>query len=316
MKKIFTFLTAVWAILGVAFSAQANEKLTLLLDWFVNPDHANIIIAQQKGFFAQQGLDVEIIEPTDPSMPPKLVAAGQGDLAVNYQPQLVMQVEQGLPLVRVGTIIGTPLNSLTVLESSQIKSLADLKGKKIGFSVSGFEDSLLERMLSTVGLTRNDVELVNVNWALSQSLLSKQVDAVIGAFRNFELHELNLEGHQGRLFYPEQYGVPSYEELIFVAQAGKQNDVNINKFLTAIEQATAYIKQNPDQAWQDFVNYKPQELNNELNRRAWQDTIPLLTDNTRQLNQELYQQVAQFMLDSKLIKAVPVLENYAVEPAR
>ncbi|WP_439234228.1 ABC transporter substrate-binding protein [Lonepinella koalarum] len=316
MKKIFTFLTAVWAILGVAFSAQANEKLTLLLDWFVNPDHANIIIAQQKGFFAQQGLDVEIIEPTDPSMPPKLVAAGQGDLAVNYQPQLVMQVEQGLPLVRVGTIIGTPLNSLTVLESSQIKSLADLKGKKIGFSVSGFEDSLLERMLSTVGLTRNDVELVNVNWALSQSLLSKQVDAVIGAFRNFELHELNLEGHQGRLFYPEQYGVPSYEELIFVAQAGKQNDVNINKFLTAIEQATAYIKQNPDQAWQDFVNYKPQELNNELNRRAWQDTIPLLTDNTRQLNQELYQQVAQFMLDSKLIKAAPVLENYAVEPAR
>ncbi|WP_386692210.1 MULTISPECIES: ABC transporter substrate-binding protein [unclassified Lonepinella] len=316
MKKIFTFLTAVWAILGVAFSAQANEKLTLLLDWFVNPDHANIIIAQQKGFFAQQGLDVEIIEPTDPSMPPKLVASGQGDLAVNYQPQLVMQVEQGLPLMRVGTIIGTPLNSLTVLESSQIKSLADLKGKKIGFSVSGFEDSLLERMLSTVGLTRNDVELVNVNWALSQSLLSKQVDAVIGAFRNFELHELNLEGHQGRLFYPEQYGVPSYEELIFVAQAGKQNDVNINKFLTAIEQATAYIKQNPDQAWQDFVNYKPQELNNELNRRAWQDTIPLLTDNTRQLNQELYQQVAQFMLDSKLIKAVPVLENYAVEPAR
>ncbi|WP_439294637.1 ABC transporter substrate-binding protein [Lonepinella sp. BR2882] len=316
MKKIFTFLTAVWAILGVAFSAQANEKLTLLLDWFVNPDHANIIIAQQKGFFAQQGLDVEIIEPTDPSMPPKLVASGQGDLAVNYQPQLVMQVEQGLPLMRVGTIIGTPLNSLTVLESSQIKSLADLKGKKIGFSVSGFEDSLLERMLSTVGLTRNDVELVNVNWALSQSLLSKQVDAVIGTFRNFELHELNLEGHQGRLFYPEQYGVPSYEELIFVAQAGKQNDVNINKFLTAIEQATAYIKQNPDQAWQDFVNYKPQELNNELNRRAWQDTIPLLTDNTRQLNQELYQQVAQFMLDSKLIKAVPVLENYAVEPAR
>ncbi|WP_386689093.1 ABC transporter substrate-binding protein [Lonepinella sp. MS14437] len=316
MKKIFTFLTAVWAILGVAFSAQATEKLTLLLDWFVNPDHANIIIAQQKGFFAQQGLDVEIIEPTDPSMPPKLVASGQGDLAVNYQPQLVMQVEQGLPLMRVGTIIGTPLNSLTVLESSQIKSLADLKGKKIGFSVSGFEDSLLERMLSTVGLTRNDVELVNVNWALSQSLLSKQVDAVIGAFRNFELHELNLEGHQGRLFYPEQYGVPSYEELIFVAQAGKQNDVNINKFLTAIEQATAYIKQNPDQAWQDFVNYKPQELNNELNRRAWQDTIPLLTDNTRQLNQELYQQVAQFMLDSKLIKAVPVLENYAVEPAR
>ncbi|WP_439243164.1 ABC transporter substrate-binding protein [Lonepinella sp. BR2474] len=313
MKKITQFFTALLASFALVCQAQANEKISLLLDWFINPDHANIVVAQQKGFFAKQGLEVEIIEPTDPSMPPKLVAAGKGDIAVNYQPQLLMQVDEGLPLVRVGTIVGTPLNSLTVLESSKINKLEDLKGKKIGFSVSGFEDSLLEKMLSDVGLHKQDVELINVNWALSQSLLSKQVDAVIGTLRNFEPHELNLEGHQAKLFYPEQYGVPSYEELIFVVQAGKQNDAKIAKFLTALEQATAYIKQNPTQAWQDFVSYKPKELDNELNRRAWKDTIPLLSDNVRKLDKDLYQQVAQFMLDSKLIKTLPALDRYAVE---
>ena len=135
-------LNYITLIFGLIFSltvvtsvASAKEKITLLLDWFINPDHAPLIIAKERGFFDQSGLDVELIAPSDPSMPPKLVAAGKADLAVSYQPQLHIQVDQGLPLTRIATLVSTPLNSLVVLRDGPIRSIKDLKGKKVGFSV-------------------------------------------------------------------------------------------------------------------------------------------------------------------------------------
>ena len=204
-------LTTLAVLLGLALvaPAAAAEKLTLMLDWFVNPDHAPIIVADAQGYFAAAGLEVEIVAPADPNDPPKLVAAGQADVAISYQPQLHIQVDRGLPLTRIGTLVATPLNSLVVLADGPVKAIADLKGRKVGFSVGGFEDALLGAMLGQHGLTLADVELVNVNFALSPALLSGQVDAVIGAFRNFELNQLALEGRPGRAFYPEEQGVPT-----------------------------------------------------------------------------------------------------------
>ncbi|MDO4698490.1 MAG: ABC transporter substrate-binding protein [Pasteurellaceae bacterium] len=312
MKKLLTAaLTA-----GLLFSSQmanAKEKMTLLLDWFVNPDHAAIIVAQQKGYFADNGLEVEIVEPADPSMPPKLVAAGQADLAVDYQPQLQLAVANGLPIVRVGTLVSTPLNTLTFLESSGIKSLADLKGKKIGYSVSGFEDALLTAMLSNVGLSVKDVEKVNVNWSLSPSLISGKVDAIVGGYRNFELNQLMIENHPGKAFYPEEHGVPVYDELILVAKKEGMPTAKIKAFLTALEQATIYTLNHPDEAWKLFVSYKPKELDNELNRRAWKDTLPRLTHRPRALDETRYEQMAEFLKQHGLTDKVLPLADYAVQ---
>ena len=156
--------------------ALAADKVTLLLDWFVNPDHAPIIIAREKGFFADAGLEVDVVAPADPADPPKLVAAGKADYAISYQPQLHLQVHEGLPLKRVGTLIATPLNCLMVKADGPVQQIADLKGKKIGYSISGFEDALLGVMLENNGLKASDVEMINVNFALTQALMSKQVD--------------------------------------------------------------------------------------------------------------------------------------------
>ncbi|MFZ7171506.1 ABC transporter substrate-binding protein [Avibacterium volantium] len=312
MKKQW-YLCSLILALGMSISAQAKEKLTLLLDWFVNPDHAAIIVAQQKGFFAENGLQVEIIEPADPSMPPKLVAAGQADLAVDYQPQLQMQVAEGLPLVRVGTLISTPLNSLVVLKDSGIEQIADLKGKKIGYSVSGFEDALLGAMLKSAHLSLNDVELVNVNWSLSPALFSGQVDAVIGAFRNFELNQMAIEKKPGKAFYPEEQGVPMYDELIVVANKNQLPAKKIRAFLTALEQASVYILNHPQQSWQAFVSYKPQDLDNELNRLAWRDTLPRLSLRPSALDNARYEKMAQFMQQQGLIKQIPKLSDYAIQ---
>jgi putative hydroxymethylpyrimidine transport system substrate-binding protein len=307
------------ALLGmcllVASPALAAEKLTLLLDWFVNPDHAPIIIADKRGYFADQELEVEIIAPADPNDPPKLVAAGKADIAISYQPQLHIQKDQGLPLVRIGTLVATPLNSLVALADGPIRSIEDLKGRKVGFSVGGFEDALLGAMLADHGLSLDDIELVNVNFALSPALLSGQVDAVIGAFRNFELNQLELQGSPGRAFYPEEHGVPAYDELIFIANTDALDDPRLPRFLDAIEAATLYLLNHPDESFQLFIEGRP-ELDDGLNRRAWEDTLRRLALRPAAMDTARYARFAAFLEDQGLIKTPPPVTDYAVELAR
>jgi putative hydroxymethylpyrimidine transport system substrate-binding protein len=128
MKKIL--ITVLFMTASPAF---AQDKMTLLLDWFINPDHGPIIVAQEKGFFADQNLEVQIVAPADPADPPKLVAAGKAELAISYQPSQHLQVAEGLPLMRVGTLVATPLNCLLVLEDGPIKTIADLRTKRLAF---------------------------------------------------------------------------------------------------------------------------------------------------------------------------------------
>jgi putative hydroxymethylpyrimidine transport system substrate-binding protein len=246
--SVLTVLTLVLSLLASPQAAQA-EKLTLLLDWFLNPDHAPLVVALQKGYFSDAGLEVELIEPADPNDPPKLVAAGKAEVAVTYQPQLHIQAAAGLPLVRIATLVATPLNTLLVLDDSPIKSIADLKGRKVGFSVGGFEDALLKAMLERVGLKLDDITLINVNFSLSPALLSGQVDAVIGAYRNFELNQLEIEGYKGRAFYLEEEGVPPYDELILVANRAKLDDPRLAKLVAAVEKAVQFLINHPEDAW-------------------------------------------------------------------
>ncbi len=302
------------AILAITtLNAGAADRLTVLLDWFVNPDHAALVIAQERGLFEKAGLSVVLIAPADPSAPPRLVAAGQADLAITYQPQLHVQVAQGLPLVRIATLAETPLNALVALRDGPVKTIADLKGKTVGFSVGGFEDAVLAAMLKTQGLSLADVKLVNINFALSPSLFAGKVDAVIGAFRNFELNQMDIEGRPGIAFYPEENGVPAYDELVLVAQKGREGEPAFGRFVSALEEATLWLTNHPQDAWTLFAKAHP-DLDNELNKRAWRDTLPRLAKRPAALDRGRYERFAAFMRDAGLIKEIPPLESYAVEP--
>lgn len=293
-------------LLLTASNLAAKDKMTLLLDWFINPDHGPIIIAKEKGYFSDQNLEIEIIAPADPSAPPKLVAAGQADLAVSYQPQLHLQLTQGLPLIRVGTLVATPLNCLLVLENGPIKSPQSLSGKKIGFSVAGVEEILLSAILEKYGVKLEDVELVNVNFSLSPSLMSGQVDAVIGAFRNFELNQMKIENVPGKCFFLEEEGVPPYDELIYVANSKNIDKEKIRKFLKATELATQFIINNPEESWKIFASTS-KELDDQLNRMAWADTIPRFALRPPAFDAGRYLEFQDFLLQNKLInKAFPI----------
>ncbi len=292
---------------------MAAEKLTVLLDWFVNPDHAPLYVALEKGFFAAKGLDVELIAPANPNDPPKLVAAGKADIAVSYQHQHQMQVDQGLPLTRIATLIATPLNCLMVLADGRIKTLADLKGRTVGYSVGGFETALLDVMLEKAGLDLKDVKLVNVNFSLSPALLSGQVDAVIGAFRNFELNQMAMEKRPGRAFFVEEYGVPAYDELILVARNTAVTDPRLRTFVDALEQGVQYLVNHPEESWQLFVSHGRENLDDELNRRAWRDTLPRFALRPGALDKNRYNRFAAFLKERGIVKNLPPLQTWAVE---
>ena len=270
MTRMILLLASAAAITA---PATAQDKLSLILDWFVNPDHGPVIIAKERGFFTNAGLEVNIVAPANPADPPKMVAAGRADLAISYQPQLHLNVHQGMKLVRVGTLVSTPLTCLVTLANGPVKSIADLKGRKVGFAVPGVQEVLLDAMLRHNGLDPKDVERVNIGFSISPALMSQQVAGVIGAFRNFELNQLNIEGSAGRCFFPESEGVPAYDELIYVANRDTMNKDRIRRFLAATELGAQFILNNPKESWEIFAGTS-KTLQNELNRRAWLDTYP------------------------------------------
>lgn len=296
----------------VASPIMAADEMTVLLDWFVNPDHGPVIIAQENGYFAEQDLAVEIVAPANPSDPPKMVAAGQAELAISYQPQLHLQIHEGLPLQRVGTLVATPLNCLLALADGPIKSPADLAGKKVGFSVGGVEEAILGSILRHHDLLLQDVELVNVNWSLSPSLMSGQVDAVIGAYRNFELNQMEIEGVEGNCFFVEEEGIPPYDELIYVANSETMDKDLIGRFLAATEKATQFIVNHPQESWEIFAGTSA-ELQDELNAKAWGDTLPRFALRPTAMDHGRYARFEAFLHDAGLIPSQNPVAKIAID---
>jgi putative hydroxymethylpyrimidine transport system substrate-binding protein len=316
MFRSLTFVASL--ALGCMASVHAQEpsppadKLTVLLEWFVNPDHAPMVVAQELGFFEEVGLEVEFIAPSDPSAPPRLIAARQAEIAIHYQPNLYLDHAAGLPLKRFGTLIETPLNTVTVLADSEIQSLADLKDKRIGYSVSGFEDAMLGRMLESAGISSEDVELVNVNFALTASLISGQVAATIGGFRNFELTQMRIEGAEGRSFFPEEHGVPAYDELIYITHENLTGDDRLPRFLEAVEKGAIHLTNHPEESWQLFIRAYP-DLDDVLNRQAWVDTLPRFAKRPAALDRGRYERFGAFMVEAGVIGTAPAVDQLAVE---
>ena len=310
MKTILKIILSLFTLTLASNVNASSEKLTIGLDWFINPDHAPLIIAKKRNFFKDLNLDVEMIEPADPNDPPKLVAAGKLDIAISYQPQLHIQVDQGLPVARIGTLVSVPLNSLVVLRDGPIKKISDLRGKKVGFSVGGFEEALLSGMLQKYNLNMSDVELVNINFSLSPSLIAKKVDAVIGAFRNFELNQMDIVNKPGRAFYPEEHGVPTYEELIYIANQKNKNNPLFDKFFNAIQKATLTIINDPVSTWKDFSSFR-KGLDDELNKRAYKDTISRFALRPQAHDLKTYKNFSKFLKNKGIIKQDINVETFA-----
>jgi putative hydroxymethylpyrimidine transport system substrate-binding protein len=301
-------IVAIMLLLASLSPATAADHLTVLLDWFVNPDHAPLIVAQQIGAFKRANLDVELIAPADPNIPPRLVAAGHGDIALTAQPQFYEQIAGGLPLVRIGALIDRPLSTLVSLAETGITTPAQLKGKRIGYGSGEIEKAMVGAMLATANLSLRDVSMVQVGEQLSVSLLTHQVDAVT-VYRNFESFELKDAGaHINGLDY-ETNGVPSFDELIYVVNRNAVNDPRLPRFLSAVAEATAYLRAHTKDCWAQFAASHP-DLDNTLNHTSWFATVPYFATDPFALDGARYQRFAAFLAQAHVIDTIPALADY------
>jgi putative hydroxymethylpyrimidine transport system substrate-binding protein len=231
-------------------SASNPRSFTLDLDWYVNPDHAGIFTAVDEGFFRQAGLDVKPQVPSDPSAPIKEVAAGRADLAISYEPEVLLAAEQGLDVVAVGALVGSPLTSLISLPRGEIDSAADLGGKTVGTAGIPYQSDYLETILQTAGVSPSSVKEVNVGLNLLPALLGGRVDAILGGFRNIEGVDLRLRGLDPRIVPVDRLGVPTYDELVLVARRSTVEDQPeaIRAFINALARGTDYARGHPQEA--------------------------------------------------------------------
>ena len=310
-----TFAATLMLSAAAITPAAAQDRIEVILDWFVNPDHGPIILAEELGYFEEAGLVVDVVAPADPTDPPRMVAAGRADIAISYQPQLHLNLHQGMPLVRVGTLVSTPLTCLVVLADGPIQEMTDLAGGKVGFAVAGIQEVMLDAMLAHHGMSGDDVEQINIGWSISPALMSGQVDGVIGAFRNFELNQLEIEGTAGRCFYPENEGIPAYDELIYVANPDRMDKDVIARFLAATERATHFILNNPEESWEIFAATSA-ELRNELNIRAWGDTYPRFATRPAAMDYGRYAGFEAFLHEAGVIPEIHPVERLAIDVTR
>jgi putative hydroxymethylpyrimidine transport system substrate-binding protein len=295
MKRNFAFpLLILFLFLLFAAPAPGEEKLSLMLDWFPNVDHVPLFAARQGGIFSRHGLSVEMLSPSDSADPLKLAAAGHVDLALSYQPQAIIAASEGIPLKAVGRLVGSPLTTLLFLDGKGIASPADLEGKTIGYTVPGMMDHLLDAFAALNGI-RNFTP-VNTGFVILQSLAAGKVDAVMGPFKNYEPVAMEMEGCPASFFELEKYGIPAYDELVFVCgtMTWEKKGETVKKFLDALEEALAFTAQHPQEALALYFEAVP-EAPKEMESRAFEKTRLLFGPDTR-LDAERWKIFADFAL--------------------
>jgi putative hydroxymethylpyrimidine transport system substrate-binding protein len=282
--KSLTALVCVLALLAAAGCGEkedvlepaGSKRIELMLDYFPNADHAGIYAAESGGHFEQAGLAVEIRQPPDPAAPIKQVAAGRVDLAISYEPEVLRARDQGLRVISLGAIVREPLTSIISLPEAKIASPRDLRGKTVGTAGIDYQSAYLQTILREAGVPAGSVRERNVGFSLTPALLTGRVDAVLGAFWNYEGTELRLRGKRPRIIRMDEAGVPAYNELVLVANedALERDGDKIRAFIGALSRGTRDLRREPDKAIDGLLEANP-DLDPELQRAVVDVTLPL-----------------------------------------
>src|SRR2546425_7700413 len=252
MRSRTIALTALAAAAIVSAASAGGQKVTLTLDWTPNPDHVGFYYARDTGLFVRAGLDVSIRPPSDPTAPLKLVAVGTSDLAVSYEPELFFAAAKKLPVVAVAAVVPQPLNSIIAIEP-KIRSIRDLAGRTVGITGVPSDYATLDTALKSVGLSREDVQVVSVGYNLLPALLAHKVDAVLGVYRNIEGIQLQQRGLHPTVIPVDRAGVPTYDELVLVANSSRLHSdptyrSTVQRFVDAFLAGTAQARRNPQRS--------------------------------------------------------------------
>ena len=236
------------------------KPFRLVLDYLPNADHAGIYAAQETGAYERAGLDLTITTPPDPAAPLKLLAAGKADLAISYEPELLLARDQGADLVSVGALVQKPLTSLMALGKAGVRTPQDLRGKRVGTSGIPYQSAYLKTILQTAGVDPGTVKETNVGFNLVPAMISGKVDATLGAFWNVEGVDLARRKRNPVIQRMEKLGVPTYAELIFVARRralDRDGAELVRRFMQATARGHAALKADPQTGVKGLLKAEP-----------------------------------------------------------
>ena len=284
------------------------EKVSLMLDWYPNAVHSFLFVAEEKGYFKEQGLDVDIQMPADTNDPLRLVAADQIDMAISYQPQVLVARGEDIPVQSFAALVRHPLNQLMVHADSPIQSPKDLQGKTIGYPSIPLDEAIIETMVKTDGGNGKEAKMVDVGWDLIPTMATKKTDALIGGYINHEKLLLEKEGYPIRTLNPSDYGVPDYYELVLVASEKglKENPEVYKKFMAAITKGQQEVQENPEDSLAILLKNedKSSPLDKDIETKSLEILLPLMDAKDKPFGYQedaTWAKVSKWLYDNKVI---------------
>lgn len=326
--KRFICLLLVCAMLlcGCGASAGNNEtsglkELDVVLDWYPNALHAFLYVAIEKGYYEEEGLKVNIRFPSNANDAISLVAAGQADIGLYYQQDVIQaRAQQDVPVKSIGAVVQGPLNIVLSLEEKGITSAEDLVGKTIGYAGTELSEALIRSIMQYVGADYSDVTMIDVGFDLMSSMTTGNVDATIGCLVNHEVPQMEEEGFSVNWFDLDDYGVPTYYEGIFLAsdEAIANDSETLQAFLRASARGFADMKADPEAALATLLANQNAEnfpLSETVERKSMGVLIPMMeTADAAFLSQSdaCWQENIDWMLEQGLIDAAVPLDDVRI----
>jgi putative hydroxymethylpyrimidine transport system substrate-binding protein len=291
-------------------TSGSPQAFDLALDFYVNPDHAGVFVALDRGYFRQAGLDVRTHAPSDPSAPIKEVAAGRADLAISYEPEVLIARDQGLPVKAIAALVSTPLTSVIWLRGSGIHGIKDLGGKTIATAGIPYQAAYLKTILERAGLSPGDVNAVDVQQGLLPAILSGRAEAMLGGFLNVEGVDLELRGKDPTVIPVDRLGIPTYDELVLVANSDRldRSSREMKLFIAALERGTKAAVAEPAAATKAILD-AGKGLSPRLTAAEVRRTLPLLLPADKHpygyMDPRQWSRFAHFFADHGVIQALP-----------
>lgn len=337
-KKLFAVLMAAAMVFGMTAcgsgeSAETTaettgeetqlEDFTVVLDWYPNAVHAFLYDAMEKGYFAEEGLNLVVQFPANTNDGISLPAARKADAGVYYMQDVILtSVEEDIPIVSFGAITQKSMNVVISLKDSGITEAKDLAGKKIGYAGTVLSEAQIQAMLADAGLSADDCECIDVGFDLMSALTTGQVDATIGNMVNHEVPQMEEQGFEVNYFYPTDFGVPQGYELVFLANedAINENPEKYQGFLRACQKGFEDMKNNPDEVLQillDNQNEANFPLSENVERQSMEILLPdMETESAPFLHQEasVWQENADWMYEVGVLTKEADVSGLVVDP--
>ncbi|MFD1388951.1 ABC transporter substrate-binding protein [Oceanobacillus oncorhynchi subsp. oncorhynchi] len=334
MKKLSIIVGIL--IIFISLSACGNEKeesiaednknvketntVSIMLDWYPNAVHSYLYVAEEKGYFEEEGIDVDIQFPANPTDPLSLAASGNVTMGLYYQPDVIAaRANENIPVKSVAAIVREPLNHIVYRSDDPVNSPKDLEGKQVGYPGIPVNEAIVQTIVEHDGGDYEKVDMLNVEFELGSSLISEQVDAVSGMYVNHEVPVLRSEGYDIDFINPVDYGVPHFYEIVAVTsdETWEEEQENIEAFWRAARKGYDFMIENEEEALQILLDHQDEgkfPLEKEIEAESLSILLPKMESEQGFGSQEKasWEETAKWLKEYGVIKEIPNIDDIFV----